>query len=203
MAPPDASSASGVNIFDVRENDERRHAAVAYGSAMSWIGVGAFIIAGVVVPLIGVYRGEWPLAILGVVVLAVGIVMLRGVRSASARRLVAVDVSPQGLTIHFSDSSTRNWIWNDPSLRLRLVDYSAASRPAPAGFRGFAGIPCAIIVGNGPAGISLAALKAIRLSAKSAGLAVVDGTPDEMSRSIYIGKWPNVPRPFTVDNPYM
>ena len=169
---------------------------------MRWILIATLLAAGVAIPAVAVYRGDLPVSLIGVFSFGAGVVMLTRARAASGRRLNAVEISSQGMTLRFSDKPTLSYSWKDPALKLWLVDYAAAVGGGVAGFREFALIPCAIMVGNGPVGISLVALKGIRQTARTAGVPVIDGTPDAISRNIYIGNWPDVPRPFSSVNPY-
>jgi hypothetical protein len=192
----------GSITYDVRENDDRRHAATIVGSSGSWIASASILVAGILLPVIAIYRNNWPILPVGIVFIIAGVWMLRQAREKSKRRLTVVEVSSNGMILRFSDGTTRTYLWRDPALKVRLIDYSAATGAAPPGFRGFGAIPCAIIVGTGPVGISVEALKRIRQTARAAGVAVVDGIPDAFSRTVYLGDWPDVPRPFSAGDPY-
>lgn len=188
--------------YDVRENDDRCHAATSVGSASTYVAHASILVAGIIAPIIAIYRGDWPLLPVGICFIIFGSWMLRLTRVKSERRLLVVKVSSEGMDLLFSDGINRTYSWKDPTLKLRLIDYSAGTERGPPGFRGFASIPCGIIVGTGPVGISLAALKGIRQSARGAGVPVVDGVPNSLRRAIYIGHWPDVSRPFPSINPY-
>jgi hypothetical protein len=185
--------------YDVSLNDERCRAATRFAQSMTWFGILTLLVAGVALVGIGIDRLEPVFAGLGVVSCLAGALLFRQSRTKTQRQLLVVTVSATGLSLRYSDRSGRDFAWKDPSLRLRLVDYAASTG---GGLKGFAAIPCGIIVDHGPVGISLDAVKGIRRAAKAAGVPVIDGRPEPICRSIYIGRWPEVPRPFIESDAY-
>jgi hypothetical protein len=185
--------------FDVKTNDKRYHRASRVANSMSCFGITVLLAVGVLLLFSGIIQKEWPIAGIGIASLGFcGWMLPRLVRSIR-QRLDLVLVSLSEITLQFSDRSSRTFRWGDPALKLDMVDYSAV---VGGGRRSLALVPCGIMVGHGLVGISLEAVKAIRASAKNAGVPVIYSPPNELCSHIWVGNWPNIPRPFSDVDPY-